>query len=132
MRHNFMHCTDESRGFLLRSAAERECEQPGRTSTGRYTPTMPKAKAAINHDPGPQAAGERGDKAWSDRLAAQAANEQAQAQAQRANAAYAARYAGQTQSFYDLIRQADAARVERANKAWSDRLTAQAEYFASK
>ena len=72
----------------------------------------------------PNGGNERGDKAWSDRLAGQAANEQAQAQAQRAKAAYAARYAGQTQSFYDLIRKADAARVERANKAWSDRLTA--------
>ena len=80
----------------------------------------------------PRGGNERGDKAWSDRLAAQAANEQAQAQAQRANAAYAARYAGQTQSFYDLIRKADAARVERANKAWSDRLTALAEYVSSK
>ena len=80
----------------------------------------------------PNGGNERGNNAWSHRLNAQAAQEQAQAQVQRANAAYAARYAGQTQSFYDLIRQADAARVERANKAWSDRLTAQAEYFASK
>ena len=78
----------------------------------------------------PNAGNERGDKAWSDRLAGQAAHEQAQVQAQRANAAYAARYAGQTQSFEKLIKQADAARVERANKAWSDRLTAQAEAAA--
>ena len=78
----------------------------------------------------PNAGNERGDKAWSDRLNAQAAHEQAQAQAQRANAAYAARYAGQTQSFYDLIRKAEAARVERANQAWTDRLTAQAEAVA--
>jgi CHASE3 domain sensor protein len=72
----------------------------------------------------PNHGNERGNNAWSDRLAAQAAAEQAQAQVQRANAAYAARYAGQTQSFDKLIRQAEAARVERANKAWSDRLTA--------
>ena len=71
----------------------------------------------------PNGGNQRGDKAWSDRLNAQAAQEQENARAQRANAAYAARYAGQTQSVYDLIRKADAARVERANKAWSDRLT---------
>ena len=74
----------------------------------------------------PNAGNQRGDKAWSDRLAGQAAHEQEQAQVQRARDAYAARLAGQTQSFDKLIRQADAARVERANKAWSDRLTAQA------
>jgi hypothetical protein len=71
----------------------------------------------------PNAGNERSDKAWSDRLAGQAANEQAQAQVERAHAAYAARYTGQTQSFYDLIKRADAARAERANQAWSDRLT---------
>jgi len=48
----------------------------------------------------PNAGNERGDKAWSDRLAGQAAHEQAQAQ------------------------------VQRANKAWSDRLAAQAEAAA--
>ena len=79
----------------------------------------------------PNAGNERGDKAWSDRLAGQAAHEQAQVQAQRANAAYAARYTGQTQSFEKLIKQADAARVERANKAWSDRLTGQADVEAA-
>ena len=79
----------------------------------------------------PNAGNERGDKAWSDRLNGQAAHEQAQAQVQRANAAYAARYAGQTQSFYGLIRQAEAARVERANKAWSDRLTGLAQAQAA-
>jgi hypothetical protein len=71
----------------------------------------------------PKGGNERGDKAWSDRLAGQAAHEQEQAQIQRARDAYAARVAGQIQSFDYLIRQAEMARVERANKAWSDRLT---------
>ena len=74
----------------------------------------------------PNAGNERGDKAWSDRLNGQAAHEQEQAQVQRARDAYSARLAGQTQSFQALIDKADAARAERANKAWSDRLTAQA------
>jgi hypothetical protein len=80
----------------------------------------------------PNGGNERGDKAWADRLNGQAVYEQAQAQEARARAAYAARYAGQTQSFDKLIKQADAARVERANKAWSDRLTAQAAGEAAK
>lgn len=74
----------------------------------------------------PNVGNERGDKAWSDRLNGQAAHEQEQAQVQRARDAYSARLAGQTQSFQALIDKADAARAERANKAWSDRLTAQA------
>lgn len=80
----------------------------------------------------PKAGNERGDKAWSDRMAGQAVYEEEQAQIQRARAAYAARYAGQTQSFDDFIKQVEAARLERANKAWSDRLTglAQAEAVA--
>jgi type II secretory pathway pseudopilin PulG len=80
----------------------------------------------------PKAGNERGDKAWSDRMTGQAAHEQEQAQIQRAREAYAARMAGQTQSFEDLIRQVEATRLERANKAWSDRLTglAQAEAVA--
>ena len=79
----------------------------------------------------PNVGNERADKAWSDRLAGQAAHEQEQAQIQRARDAYAARYTGQTQSFDYLIRQAEAARVERANKAWSDRLTGQADAEAA-
>jgi len=79
----------------------------------------------------PNGGNERGDKAWSDRLNAQAAHEQEQAQVQRARDAYAARLAGQTQSFYDQIEKADAARVERANQAWSDRLTGLAEADAA-
>ena len=74
----------------------------------------------------PNVGNERGDKAWSDRLNGQAAHEQDAAHAQRARDAYSARLAGQTQSFENLIAKAEAARVERANKAWSDRLTAQA------
>ena len=80
----------------------------------------------------PDAGNERGDKAWSDRLSGQAAQEQENARIERAREAYAARTAGQTQSFENLIRQAEAARLERANKAWSDRLTGMAEYLASK
>ena len=79
----------------------------------------------------PNAGNERGDKAWSDRLNGQAAHEQDQVQAQRARDAYSARLAGQTQSFDNLIAKAEAARVERANKAWSDRLTAQADAEAA-
>jgi len=79
----------------------------------------------------PNAGNERGDKAWSDRLNAQAAQEQEQAQVQRARDAYAERLTGQTQSFYDQIEKADAARVERANQAWSDRLTGLAEAEAA-
>jgi hypothetical protein len=79
----------------------------------------------------PKAGNERGDKAWSERLAGLAAHEQEQAQVQRARDAYAARLMGQTQSFENLIRQAEAARFERANKAWSDRLTGLAEYYAA-
>jgi hypothetical protein len=79
----------------------------------------------------PNAGNERGDKAWSDRLNGQAAHEQEQAQIQRARDAYAARLAGQTQSFSDLINKAEAARAERANKAWSDRLTGQADAEAA-
>ena len=79
----------------------------------------------------PNAGNERGDKAWSDRLNGLAAHEQEAVQAQRARDAYSARLAGQTQSFEKLISQAAAARVERANKAWSDRLTAQADAEAA-
>lgn len=77
-------------------------------------------------------AGNRGDNAWSDRLNQQAAYEQEQLRIERANAAYAARYAGQTETFENLIREAKAARLERANKAWSDRLTGMAEAEAAK
>ena len=80
----------------------------------------------------PNAGNERGDKAWADRLTGQAAYEQAHIQADRARAAYAARYTGQTQSFENLIRKAEAARLERANKAWSDRLNGMAEAEAAK
>ena len=79
----------------------------------------------------PKAGNERGDQAWSERLAGQAAHEQEQIRIERANAAYAARYAGQTESFEQLIKQAEAARLERANKAWSDRLTGLAEAEAA-
>lgn len=79
----------------------------------------------------PDAGNERGNGAWSARLTAQAAHEQANARSQQALDAYAARYEGQTQNFDDLIRQAEAARVERANKAWSDRLTGMAEAEAA-
>jgi hypothetical protein len=75
--------------------------------------------------------GNRANDAWSGRLNGQAAQEQANARIERARAAYAARYAGQTQSFEKLIRQAEAARLERANKAWSDRLTGLAEAEAA-
>lgn len=79
----------------------------------------------------PNTGNERADKAWSDRLNGQAAQEQENSRIQRANAAYAARYTGQTQSFENLIKKAEAARAERANKAWSDRLTGLAEAEAA-
>jgi hypothetical protein len=71
----------------------------------------------------PDGGNERGNKAWSARMNGLAAHEQENAQIQRARDTYAARLTGQTRSFEGLIRQAEAARVERANKAWSDRLT---------
>jgi hypothetical protein len=74
---------------------------------------------------------DRANDAWSGRLTGQAAQEQEQAQIQRAREAYAARMTGQTQSFDELIKQAEAARLERANKAWSDRLTGLAEAEAA-
>ena len=79
----------------------------------------------------PNVGSQRGDKAWSDRLTGQAAQAQEQAQVQRARDAYAARLAGQTQSFDAVIRKIEAARVERANQAWSDRLTGLAEAEAA-
>ena len=79
----------------------------------------------------PDGGNERANDAWTGRLNGQAAQEQEQARIQRAREAYAARYAGQTQSFYDMISQIEAARVERANQAWSDRLTGLAEAEAA-
>jgi hypothetical protein len=79
----------------------------------------------------PNPGNERGDKAWSDRLNGQAAQEQANARLQRARDAYAARLTGQTQDFAEMIRQAEAAQLERANKAWSDRLTGLADAEAA-
>ena len=74
----------------------------------------------------PNGGNERGNKAWSARMTGLAAHEQEQTRIQRARDAYAARLAGQTQSFDAVIRKIEAARLERANTAWSDRLTGMA------